>query len=73
MLEQDFFLDLAATASPCFYRISPGGQCGKTILVGEAFKHRWWGQFAEMDKFSLLINFLAVHSSHQEKGEDYFR
>ena len=44
------------------------------VFVGEAFKRRylhfwnpsdqWWGQFAEMDKFSFLVNFRSIHSIH---------
>ena len=44
------------------------------VFVGEIFKRRhlhfrnpsgqWWGQFAEMDKFSFLVNFRSIHSIH---------
>ena len=44
------------------------------VFIGEIFKRRhlhfrnpsgqWWGQFAEMDKFSFLVNFRSIHSIH---------
>ena len=43
------------------------------VFIGEIFKRRhlhfrnpsgqWWGQFAEMDKFSFLVNFRSIHST----------
>ena len=49
------------------------------VFIGEIFKRRhlhfrnpsgqWWGQFAEMDKFSFLVNFRSIHSIHSTVPE----
>ena len=71
----------ATMVSPCeeLCMCLPGGHGEKKMFfVGEAFKRwhlhfrnpsgQWWGQFAEMDKFSFLVNFHTVHSTQSGVG-----
>ena len=73
------------TSSPCteklFFRIGIYCYSGHTPGDDEIFSRhlhfrnpsgQWWGQFDEMDKFSFLVNFRAVHSTvHQYSTVQY--